>query len=290
MSASFTHPSATSTLLVEGVSVEASGQGPVLVFLHGWPDGPALWSPVVAGLQDRYRCVCVTLPGYDLTRPPQPLSVDAICRLLHTVVEAVSPEQPVTLVLHDWGCFFGYEYAARHPHRVQRVVGLDVGDTNSGAYLRGLTLREKGLIAGYQLWLAVAWSLGPWWPAMANAMTRWMARQVGCRSPAHAIGWQMNYPYAMQWWGLFGGLRGVARVHRVLGPKLPTLFLYGRRKPFMFHSQAWLDQLQNTPGCAAEGLDTGHWLMRQQPDRVVALVRAWLDPDQSAVLTDKPKP
>jgi pimeloyl-ACP methyl ester carboxylesterase len=63
----------------------------------------------------------------------------------------------------------------------------------------------------------------------------------------------------------------------VLGPVLPTLFVYGRRKPFMFHSQAWVDALNATPGCKAVGLDSGHWVMRQQPDAFNAHVRAWLD-------------
>lgn len=280
-------PTAPRVVDIGGVPVWVQGQGPVLVFLHGWPDGPALWEDTVLGLQGTHTCVRVTLPGFDLARPPQPSSVDAICAFLRTVVDTVSPGLPVTLVLHDWGCFFGYEYAARHSDRVARVVGVDVGDTNSSAYLRGLTLREKVLIAGYQLWLAVAWSVGPHWPGLAQAMTHWMARQVGCRSPAHTMGWQMNYPYAMQWWGAFGGLRGVARAHRVLGPVLPTLFVYGRRKPFMFHSQAWLDQLAATPGCAAEGLDAGHWLMRQQPERFLAVLRAWLD---QPAAPPKPKP
>jgi cis-3-alkyl-4-acyloxetan-2-one decarboxylase len=250
---------------------------PVLVLLHGWPDTAALWAGTVGVLQRDHRCVCLNLPAYQPGDTLQPLSVDAMCDWLAAQVDAISPNAAVTLVLHDWGCFFGYEYAARHRHRVARVVGVDVGDTNSGAYRRSVSASQGLQIMGYQLWLALAWKLGPLWPALANGLTRRMARWVGWRGDLATVHWAMNYPYAMQWLGSLGGLRGVARVDQVLGPVLPTLFIYGRRKPFMFHSQRWVDTLNATPGCRAVGMDTGHWVMRERPDEFNAQVRAWLD-------------
>jgi pimeloyl-ACP methyl ester carboxylesterase len=270
------------TLEVQGLTVTIEGQGPTVVFLHGWPDTPAVWDGTVAALRDGYRCVRLHLPGYDLARSPRPVSVDQMCALIAAVVDAVSPDEAVSLVLHDWGCFFGYEYAARHPQRVARVVGTDIGDTNSGAYLKALTTKEKLLIAGYQLWLAVAWKLGSVLPGLADRLTRFMARRVGCRTEASRIGWQMNYPYAMQWFGAFGGLRGVARVDKVFGPQIPTLFCFGKRKPFMFHSARWLAALATTPGCRVQGFDAGHWLMLQKPAEYHAAVRGWLDASTAA--------
>lgn len=270
------------TLEVQGLTVTIEGRGPTVVFLHGWPDTPAVWDGTVASLRDGYRCVRLHLPGYDLARSPRPVSVDQMCALIAAVVDAVSPDEAVSLVLHDWGCFFGYEYAARHPQRVARVVGTDIGDTNSGAYLKALTTKEKLLIAGYQLWLAVAWKLGSVLPGLADRLTRFMARRVGCRTEASRIGWQMNYPYAMQWFGAFGGLRGVARVDKVFGPQIPTLFCFGKRKPFMFHSARWLAALATTPGCQVQGFDAGHWLMLQKPAEYHAAVRGWLDASTAA--------
>lgn len=270
------------TMNVQGIEVKIEGQGPTVVMMHGWPDSPALWDEAVAALRDGYRCVRFALPGYDLRQPPRPVSVDQMCALVGDIIRTVSPDEPVTLMLHDWGCFFGYEVAARHLDRVARVIGADIGDTNTGAYLKALTGKEKIMIAGYQLWLALAWKLGPLAPGLANRMTRWMARTIGCRTPADAIGWQMNYPYAMQWFGAHGGLRGVARVDKLLGPKLPTLFFFGRLKPFMFHSNRWLAQLGTTPGCEVHGLACGHWLMKQQAAEFNRVVRDWLDRSTAA--------
>ena len=195
---------------VAGIDVWLEGEGPhTVVMLHGWPDSPALWDSSVEVLKSGYRCVRFHLPGYQLGTPSQPLSVVGATTLINAVVDAVSPMEPVTLLLHDWGCLFGYEFAARHPHRVARVIGVDIGDTGSHAYLKSLSARQKLMIAGYQLWLVAAWLLGPRAPGLANRMTRFMARSIGCRNDPQRVVWQMNYPYAMQWLGSFGGLRGV---------------------------------------------------------------------------------
>jgi pimeloyl-ACP methyl ester carboxylesterase len=271
------HNMAETRIEVQEVAVRIEGSGPTVVMLHGWPDSPALWDRTVADLCDRFRCVRFALPGFDLSRPARPLSVDAMSALIAAVVDAVSPDEPVTLLLHDWGCFFGYEYAARCSNRVARVVGTDIGDTNSGAYLKALKRKEKLLIAGYQIWLALAWKLGRAWPTLGDGMTRFMARVNHCPTPPERIGWQMNFPYAMQWFGSFGGLRGVARVDRLLGPKIPTLFLFGARKPFMFHSARWIAALATTPGCAVHGFQAGHWMMVQKPAEFSRVVGDWLD-------------
>ncbi len=265
------------TLDVQGLKVHIEGTGPTVLMLHGWPDTLALWDESVAALSDAYRCVRFSLPGYDLDQPHRAVSLQTMTSLIAEVVDASSPHEPVTLLLHDWGCLFDYEYAAQHPQRVSRVVGVDIGDTSSGAYLKSLNGKQKAMIAFYQLWLAKVWLLGFVWPALANRMTRYLARQIGCRTPAERIGWQMNYPYAMQWLGLKGGLRGRARAELVLGPRIPILFIFGRHKPFMFHSPQWLNQLASTPGSAVRGFDAGHWLMKQQPAAFNRAVRDWLE-------------
>jgi pimeloyl-ACP methyl ester carboxylesterase len=265
------------TVDVQGLKVHIEGTGPTVLMLHGWPDTLALWDETVSAMNGNYRCVRLSLPGYDLNQPPRAVSLQSMTDLLAAVVDAVSPHEPVTLLLHDWGCLFGYEYAARHPQRVDRVVGVDIGDTSSGAYLTSLNFRQKAMIAFYQLWLAKAWLVGHVWSALGNRMTRYMARLIGCRTAADRIGWQMNYPYAMQWLGLKGGLRGLARADHVLGSRIPLLFIFGKHKPFMFHSQQWVEALAGTPGCAVLGLDAGHWLMKQQPAAFNRAVRQWLD-------------
>jgi pimeloyl-ACP methyl ester carboxylesterase len=60
-------------------------------------------------------------------------------------------------------------------------------------------------------------------------------------------------------------------------PACPVLFLYGRRKPVMFHTKAWLEELQKRNGSRVVEFDTGHWVMLQQPDRFNQVVDDWLN-------------
>ncbi|APW42166.1 alpha/beta fold hydrolase [Rhodoferax saidenbachensis] len=249
--------------------------GPVILMLHGWPDTHRLWDGTVEALQNHYRCVRFTLPGFttDANGTAQAIALDAMVAHIAAIADAVSPHQPVTLLLHDWGCIFGYEFAARHPDRVARVVGVDIGDHNSNAYLRSLNTSAKLQIVFYQVWLALAWQVGRWLSdGFATRMTRWMARAMRCPTPADAIHWSMNFPYAMAWMGVAGGLRHTAPVDL----QCPTLYLYGEHKPFMFHSPQWLTQLNTHPPSTTRGFATGHWVMLNQPAAFNTCVKDWL--------------
>jgi len=265
------------TKTIDGVTVYVEGSGPVVLMMHGWPDTHRLWDAVVPALSDAYTCVRFDLPGYDLSQPPRPVSVKEMTALVRKIADTVSPNEKVTMLVHDWGCFFGYEFTVRHLDKVARVVGVDIGDVSSGAFRRSLSVSQKFGLVGYQVWLALAWQVGKWLPSLANWMTLATARWARCRNQPDSLSWQMNYPYSMSWFGTKGGMKGAARADKVLGIKLPLLYLYGERKPFMFHSSQWLESLRSTQGNDAVGFATGHWVMHQQTEAFNATVRRWLD-------------
>lgn len=256
------------TLTVDGIEVRIEGDGPdTVVLLHGWPDTLALWDGMVEALKDRYRCVRFTQPGFDRSHPRRVRKLDELVNLYAAIVDRVSPEAPVTLLLHDWGCVFGYQYAMRHPQRVARIVGVDIGDSNSGAFLRSLSAKGKLGIAGYQLWLAFAWLVGG---RLGDAMTRGMAKGLHCPTDPSVMHAGMNYPYWLTW---TGGLKQSLPVK----PAVPMLYIYGERKPAMFHSPQWMDSVRALPGGAVQGFHTGHWIMTKAPQEFHAAVRGWLD-------------
>ena len=222
--------------------------------IHGWPDTHRLWDAQAGALRDRYRCVRFTLPGFERADGKRAYALDEIVGTIRRVVREACGDQPVTLLLHDWGCLFGYQFAQRHPELVARVVGVDVGDAGSRRNLAEMSRKARLMVLGYQLWLAAAWRLGG---PLGDRMARAMARALGCPVAAPAIHSRMGYPYALRWLGAAGGLRGLKTFH----PQTPMLFLYGSRKPFMFHSRAWAERLAAQPGSRVIGLPTGHWVM-----------------------------
>lgn len=237
--------------------------------VHGWPDTYRLWDAQVEALKGSYRCVRFTLPGFDAAHEGRAYSLDEVVDTIRRVVEQTCAGRKATLLLHDWGCVFGYEFAMRHPQLVERVVGVDIGDAGSPSHRAELSVRQKLGTMAYQVWLALAWRIGG---RAGDAMARWLARTVGCPTNPASITWKMGYPYAVHWLGIAGGLGGL----REYDPRCPMLFLYGERKPFMFHSRAWLERVAARPGNRAVAFDTGHWIMVQDPARFNEAVLAWL--------------
>lgn len=262
------------SLNVAGVDVIIEGAGDeTLLMIHGWPDTHRLWDSTVEALKADYRCVRFTLPGFDLAKPACTPTLTQLTATILQIANAISPDKKLSLVLHDWGCIFGYEFAAQHPDRVARIVAVDIGDYNTPAFAHGLSSSAKLQIFGYQFWLAVAWKLGSFGAVtLANWMTRFMAGKMRCPNPPSSITWQLNYPYAMRWFGLQGGLTHTLPV----APIVPVLYIYGERKPFMFHSEKWLQKLAATDGCEAQAFATGHWVMVQQTELFKARIAAWL--------------
>ena len=87
------------------------------------------------------------------------------------------------------------------------------------------------------------------------------------------VRWHMNYLYA-HYWGLTLK-RQMPRLKKK--PDCPFFYIYGRRKPFMFHTKPWLetisDDSRNKVWEVAKG---GHWMMLDQPKIVNEAVKGWL--------------
>jgi len=255
---------------IDGVDVYVEGSGlDAIVMVHGWPDTYRLWDEQVEHLKANYRCVRFTLPGFDRALPGRAHSLAALVATLKRIVEQTCPGEQVTLLLHDWGCIFGYEFALRHPALVRRIIGVDVGDAGSPAQRSAMTLRARAMVFAYQAWLAIAWRLGG---QVGDRMARAMARWLRCPSDAQFISAKMGYPYYIQWTGAYGGYPR----RRVLEPACPMLYLHGRRKPFQFQSAPWLEALRKRPGNQALEFDTGHWVMKSRPREFNEAVAAWL--------------
>jgi pimeloyl-ACP methyl ester carboxylesterase len=105
-----------------------SGEGPLVVLLHGFPDTPAGWKETRDALNGAgYRTVIPYLRGYHRDTivagrgyGPREIGEDAV-RLL----DAIDADQTV-LVGHDWGAAITYRAAAMAPARIRAICAVAI--------------------------------------------------------------------------------------------------------------------------------------------------------------------
>ena len=50
------------------INVDGNKNGPILLFIHGFPDNGSLWDKQVSHFQSEYLCIRLTLPNYDTNK------------------------------------------------------------------------------------------------------------------------------------------------------------------------------------------------------------------------------
>ena len=100
------------------------GEGPVILFIHGFPDFWYSWREQMAALSDEYLTVAMDMRAYNKSGKPEGVEHYTLPHLLADV-EAVIKDlevDSVTLVGHDWGGLISWQFAMRYPHRVNKLV------------------------------------------------------------------------------------------------------------------------------------------------------------------------
>ncbi|XP_038709383.1 epoxide hydrolase A-like [Tripterygium wilfordii] len=119
------------TVSTNGIKMHVAsiGTGPVILFIHGFPELWYSWRHQLLSLSSRgYRCIAPDLRGYgDTDAPPSPnsYSVHHLVGDLVGLLDALAIEQ-VFLVGHDWGAYVAWWFCLLRPDRVKALVNLSV--------------------------------------------------------------------------------------------------------------------------------------------------------------------
>ena len=107
----------------------SQGSGPLVLFLHGFPDNAHTWSHQLPAIAERgYRAVAPFLKGYTPTEVQHATRYDkaALVSDFAALIETLSPDEPCYLVGQDWGAIIGYSLLAAYPERFVRAVLMAV--------------------------------------------------------------------------------------------------------------------------------------------------------------------
>lgn len=242
----------------------------MLVFLHGYPNTVRMWDEIIAKLDKDFLCVSITYPNYskELRRSWGMDLVEIVELIKQTIFELEkehNQQYKKVFVGHDWGAVFSYLFDEEHPGSIDQMVTLDVGTGIEEG------VKSKVMAFSYQSFLAANFLIGG---RLGNTMTNLFVdkfvRDIGYpKSDFKNVNSSMNYPYYYLYRNLFFYLRKFKNYN----PSCPVSYIYGEKKPFMFHSKRFIDTIAKNKDSEVKSVPAGHWLMEKFSNLIVETIR-----------------
>lgn len=102
--------------------VETEGSGNPILMIHGQPTWSYLWRNIIPEIKGDRRVIAVDLIGFGKSdKPDIEYTIEDHAKYLDGFIKALNLKD-VTLVVHDWGSFLGFDYAARNPENVEALA------------------------------------------------------------------------------------------------------------------------------------------------------------------------
>lgn len=127
----------------------SEGEGPLMLFLHGFPECWYSWRHQLSEFGKDYKAVAIDLRGYNESDKPKEKSAYALSELIADVrgtIRALGYEKCV-LVGHDWGGAIAWSFAYAHPAMVERLIVLNL--PHPAKFAEGLRTPQQLLRSWY---------------------------------------------------------------------------------------------------------------------------------------------
>lgn len=109
-----------------------SGEGPLLVMIHGFPDYWYTWRKQIPSLARSFQVVAIDQRGYNKSDKPVGVENYTVDKLVGDVVAVVKHfnREKAVIVGHDWGGMVAWSFAMSHPEMTDRLVILNLPHPN----------------------------------------------------------------------------------------------------------------------------------------------------------------
>jgi epoxide hydrolase 4 len=102
-----------------------SGTGPLILFLHGFPEFWYAWKNQLTDFGRDHQAVALDMRGFNLSDKPSDVSqyrLNILVEDIRAFAAHLSPGKKFVLVGHDWGGFVAWAFAAAHPQALAKLV------------------------------------------------------------------------------------------------------------------------------------------------------------------------
>jgi pimeloyl-ACP methyl ester carboxylesterase len=111
------------------LAVAVTGQGPLVILMHGWPEQSLSWRHLAPALAAAgYRVATPDMRGYGASGKPEAVDayrLNTLAQDMGAIADALG-EQRFVAVGHDWGAITAWRTALYYPDRVAAVLGMSV--------------------------------------------------------------------------------------------------------------------------------------------------------------------
>lgn len=100
------------------------GNGPLMLFLHGFPENWFSWRYQIREFQSHFHVVAVDLRGYGSSDAPSDMdcyTIDLLMADIQDVILGLGYSKCI-LVAHDWGALLAWNFSIYYPSLVERMV------------------------------------------------------------------------------------------------------------------------------------------------------------------------
>jgi len=106
----------------------ALGKGPLVVFIHGFPDFWYSWRHQMQGLKDNFRVAALDTRGYNKSDQPEKQEDYDMSLLVQDVAAVIQAEgeEKATIVGHDWGGMIAWQFVMAMPQMAEKLIVINL--------------------------------------------------------------------------------------------------------------------------------------------------------------------
>ncbi len=238
----------------------ASG-APVLLCLHGFGDeGRAFAALADSPIAEAFELAAPDLPGFGASPPIAETTISGLAAWTLDLADKISPDRPLGLLAHSVGAAIAVEAAIARPDRVAGLISLEGNLASEDAYYSGRAA-DFDTSDAFKIVFAAAIAGDA---ARDPALSRYAAAVA--KADADAL-WTLGRDAALR-----GAEDGFGRAYLALVDRgLPNLYLWSHRS-ITTGAKAFIAR-HDLPHL--EILQSGHWLMVDQPQTVGRTVQSF---------------
>lgn len=114
----------------DGVKIHyaVAGAGPLVLFVHGFPDFWYSWKDQMEGLSSEYTVAAMDCRGYNMSDKPEGGDNYKMPKLVSDVAAIIKQEgkDKAIIVGHDWGGMIAWSFAMAHPEMTDKLIVVNL--------------------------------------------------------------------------------------------------------------------------------------------------------------------